>query len=113
MSFIRRHRWFVAAAGITLAFAVVSLTAHPGPTLTATADIVGLVLMLVALASTIFNAFRRPKRERSFWILMSLGFSLWTSNQAAWTILEAVLHRQIPDPFIFDIVLFFHVIPMI
>jgi len=113
MGFIRRHRWFVAAAGITLAFAGVSLGAHRGPTLTAIADVVGLVLMLVALTSTISNAVQRPKRERSFWILMSLGFSLWTANQAAWTILEAVLHRQIPDPFVFDIVLFFHAIPII
>jgi len=71
------------------------------------------MLMLVALASTIFNAVYRPKRERSFWILMSLGFTLWTANQAAWTVLEPILHREIPDPFVFDIVLFFHVIPMI
>src|SRR5215831_7621100 len=113
MSFIRRHRWFVAAAGVTLAFAVVSLTGHRGPGLTAIADWVGLILMLAALASTIFNTVNRPKRERSFWVLMALGFSLWTANQAAWTIVEAILHRDIPDPFVFDIVLFFHVIPII
>src|SRR5215467_15408967 len=102
MGFIRRHRWFVAAAGISLAFAGVSLTTHRGPFLTAVADVSGLILMLVALASTIFNAVYRPKRERSFWILMSLGFTLWTANQAAWTVLEPILHREIPDPFVFD-----------
>ena len=39
MSLFQRHRWFVAAAGITLAFAVVSLTAHKGDALTAFADL--------------------------------------------------------------------------
>ena len=29
-------------------------------------------------------------------------------NQAAWAYHEMVLHRQIPDPYFFDIILFFH-----
>src|SRR5450755_123683 len=48
MSLFQRHRWFVAAAGITLAFAVVSLTAHKSDGLTAFADVGVLVLMLAA-----------------------------------------------------------------
>ena len=112
MSLLRLHRWFVAAAGITLAFAVVSLTAHKSPGLTAFADLAGLALMLTTAVITLANAFRRPRQERSFWFLMALGFSLWASNWFAWTILEVVQHRDVPDPFVFDIVLFFHVVPM-
>ena len=55
MSLLRRHRWFVAAAGITLAFTVVSLTAHRGPALTAFADLIEWALpigLLVALFAT-------------------------------------------------------------
>lgn len=113
MSLFQRHRWFAAAAGITLVFAGVSMIAHRSAGLSAFADIVGLALMLAAAGITLGNARTRPRQERSFWVLMTLGFSLWASNWAAWSYLEIVLHREIPDPFFFDIVLFFHVVPMI
>ena len=113
MSLLRRHRWFAAAAGITLAFAVVCLLGHKSIGLTVFADSAGLVLMLAALSIAVVNAWIRPGQERSFWVLMSLGFALWTSNQTAWTVLEALLHKPVPDPFIFDVVLFFRAVPMI
>ena len=113
MSLFQRHRWFIAAAGITLAFAVVCLLGHRSPALTAFADVFGLVVMLAGMAITIANACTRPRQERSFWVLMALGFTLWTANQTAWTIWECVLRREVPDPFVFDIVLFFHTVPML
>lgn len=112
MSFFSRHRWFLAAAGVTLAFALVCLTAPHSPALTAFSDIYGLILMLAGLAVAIRNAWRHPGQERTFWALVALGFLFWIGNQAAWTIWETVLRRPIPDPFLFDIVLFFHAVPM-
>ncbi|HET6179976.1 MAG TPA: HAMP domain-containing sensor histidine kinase [Candidatus Sulfotelmatobacter sp.] len=113
MGLFQRHRWFVAAAGITLAFGAVSLTAHKSAGLTAFADLAGLAMMLAAAAITLANAITRPPQERSFWALMTLGFSLWASNQAAWANREILLHQPIPDPYFFDIILFFHLVPMI
>lgn len=113
MSLLQRHRWFFAAAGITLAFAVVSLTAHRGPGLTAFADILGLVLMLAGLGVLLWNAHSREGKERSFWVLMAIGLVFWIANQTAWTVWEAVLRRDVPDPFFFDIVLFFHAVPIL
>jgi signal transduction histidine kinase len=111
---VRQHRWFVAAAGITLAFAAVCLANHQSsPALTAFSDIVGLVIIAVALAACASNAVFRPSDERSFWVLMLLGLLLWITNQIAWTLWEVVLRRPIPDPFFFDIILFFHTVPMI
>jgi signal transduction histidine kinase len=113
MGLVRRYRWFVAAAGVSLAFAVVSLLSHPGRGLTAFADIAGLVLMLAALGVAIANAWSQPGQQRSFWIMLAFAFSLWTTNQAAWTIREVILRQPIPDPFFFDIILFFHTVPII
>jgi signal transduction histidine kinase len=96
-----------------VAFAAVSVNAHRSDGLTAFADLTGLGLMLAAAGITVANALSRPSQERSFWALMAFGFSLWACNQTAWTYLESVLHRQIPDPFLFDIILFFHAVPMI
>lgn len=112
MSLFREHRWFVAAAGVTLAFSAVSLTAHPSLALTAFADVTGLLLMLAALGVSLANAWRQPGQERSFWALMALGFACWAGNQAAWTIWETILRLHVPDPFVFDILLFFHAVPM-
>src|SRR5579864_403869 len=114
MGFVRCHGWFFAAAGITLAFAAVCFTARgPSPILTAFADLTGLALMLVALWICSANALAHPREERSFWALMVFAFLLWTINQFAWSIWEIVFHRPIPDPFLFDIILFFHTVPMI
>ena len=114
MGLIRRHRWFFAAAGTILAFAAVCLWAHkPSPALTAFSDLAGVAVMLVALAVCAANALSRPRTERSFWAMMVLGLVLWISNQLAWSLWEIVLQRPIPDPFLFDIVLFFHTVPMI
>src|SRR5438270_2740532 len=113
MSLFRRHRWFVTAAGITLAFAVVSLAVHPSQRLTAFADIFGLLVVATAAAIALVNAFSKPGMERSFWALLALGLFLWTFNQAAWAVCETILHRPVPDPYFADIILFFHLVPMI
>src|SRR5579871_166299 len=113
MGLLRRHRWFVAAAGFTLVFAVVCHIVPMGPGLTLFGDLWGLVAMLAGFAVCALNVRTRPRQERSFWVLSSLGLLLWITNQTAWTIWENVLHRPIPDPFVYDIVLFFHVVPLI
>jgi signal transduction histidine kinase len=113
MSPFQRYRWFIAAAGITAAFGLVSLFAHPSLGLTAFSDIAEFLAMLVAAGFMLANALARSKHERSFWALMSLGFLLWMSNQASWIYCELVLHKTIPDPYFFDILLFFHLVPMI
>jgi signal transduction histidine kinase len=113
MSPFQRHRWFIAAAGIIVSFAGVSLTAHKSLGLTAFADFFGLVVMLGPAAVMLDNAFRRPTQERGFWGLMAFGFALWACNQAAWACSELIQRQPIPDPYFFDIILFFHVVPMI
>ena len=113
MSLFQRHRWFAAATGVTLVFVVVSAIAHPSNRLMAFEDLTGLALMLAAVAIAISNALARPGQERSFWILMAMGFSLWACNQAAWTYRGTLLHSKFPDASFFDIILFFHAVPMI
>lgn len=109
----RRNRWFFAAAGITLVFTGVSLVAHKSAGLTAFADLTGLAVMLVGICVALSNLFQRPTGERSFWTLLALGFSLWACNQAAWSYQEIVVRKAVPDPYFFDIILFFHSVPFI
>ena len=113
MGLLGRHRWFVAAAGIALAFAAVSLTHHQGLQLTAFGDLAVLLLFLASTAAALANAFRTSGQERNFWALMASGLLLWTCNQVGWAWFELVLRRSMPDPYFFDIILFFHLVPMI
>lgn len=113
MTPLRRHLWFVAAFAVTSAFAALSLTLRRSVALAGISDILGLVLMLAAITAALANMRARPKQERSFWGLIALGFALWATNQAAWAYYECWRQWKIPDPFFFDIVLFFHMVPMI
>jgi signal transduction histidine kinase len=112
MSLLRRHLWFAAAAGITLAFAIVSLTAHPSPTYATVADCFVFGLMLAVSAVMFFNVTTKSELERGFWILMAIGFALWTLNQSFW-VYRDLLHLGIPTMYFADIILFFHLAPMI
>lgn len=44
---------------------------------------------------------------------MSLGMFLWLAYQAMWNYFEVYLRKDVPDPFLGDIVLFLHLVPMI
>jgi signal transduction histidine kinase len=68
--------------------------------------------MLGAGTVMLANAFAGVRLERRFWGLMAFGFFLWSFNQAAWSYREGLLHLAIPDPYFADIVLFFHLVPI-
>ena len=113
MSLFRRHRWFLAAAGITLAYAAVSLTVHKSFWLLASSDTFGFLMLMAAAGFMFANAARRPVVERKFWALMGVGFFLWALSQGAWVYREAIQRLEIPTPYVADVILFFHLVPMI
>jgi len=112
MSLLRRHRWFVAAAGTTLAYALMSLTSHQSFALTLGADSFVFGLMLAVSGFMFANAATRSQVERGFWILMGVGFFLWALNQGVWVYRDAQ-HLDVPTPYFADTILFFHLVPMI
>jgi signal transduction histidine kinase len=113
MSLFGRHRWFVLAGGITLAFAVVSLTVPRGPVLTAIVDLGYLVLTLAVGVIMLANAWSAQGATRRFWALMGSGCILWAINQVAWVYSEVLRQTTFPDPSFMDVFLFLHLVPMI
>jgi len=113
MSFLRRNRWFAAAVGITVFFSVISASVHKGAALTAFSDLSCLALAMAALGVALERAITAERRQRNFWALTALGFLLSTCNQAAWTYFDLTRPQPILDPSFFDIVLFFHAVPLI
>jgi signal transduction histidine kinase len=109
----RRYRWFALAGGITLAFAVVSLTLPQGRVLAAITDLAYLLLLLTLGAAVFTNAWSARGVDRKFWALMGAGIVLWVFHQSGWVYCEVVRDIPVPDPWIMDVVLFLHLVPMI
>src|ERR1700726_1038170 len=98
MNLYRRHRWFAAAAGVTLAVAGVSVVAHRSAGLVGFGDLAGLVLMLlgwwiflyafivfphqyVAKDVGLYNlCYRRLYLVENILLLAALGQAAWTSS---------------------------------
>jgi signal transduction histidine kinase len=107
-----RRQWRIACiVGITLAYAIVSLSVPAGFALLAFGDIAQFSLLFLAFLLMVANAVSNRGQIRLFWSLMALGCLLWSANLALWTLYEVVLRRTLPDPFIGDVILFVHVVP--
>jgi signal transduction histidine kinase len=100
-------------AAIVGAYCVVSLTVAAGRGLTAFGDIFQCLAALFACVGLLLNAFAPEKRTRLFWLLLALGCFTWLVGQSLWTYFEVVLRKDTPDPFIGDVILFLHPVPMI
>lgn len=128
----RRHplewtaEWFALAAltklciylliGLVLAQTAASLFMPRGSALTIVSDLIQGTLLLVATATYLGNTSgsRCPAFHiRLFWMLMSAGMIFWLIYQGMWSYFEVVKRQEVPNPFLGDIVLFLHLVPMI
>jgi len=92
--------------------AVLSLLIPHSYRLTALGDFSQVILLLAAVLAMAANVKSGDRQARLFWGLMTLGCGMWLSVQALWTYFEVFLHREVPNPFIGDVVLFLHLVPM-
>ncbi|MGB9404520.1 MAG: HAMP domain-containing sensor histidine kinase [Candidatus Acidiferrales bacterium] len=107
--------WLIISAwiGFVGIYCFVSVAFRSGPFLTAFGDIALSLAAVFATVALLLNVFTPPRRTRAFWALMALGCGAWLVGQVIWTYFEVVLHQQVPNPFIGDVILFLHPVPMI
>jgi signal transduction histidine kinase len=110
-----KSNWILASAWIlfvgSAAFGAVAF--GPGPGLTAFGDISLCMVALFATFALLSNIRIRPARSQAFWLLFGLGLGTWLLGQIIWTYFEVVLHQDVPNPFVGDVILFLHSVPMI
>ncbi|MFZ3331273.1 MAG: HAMP domain-containing sensor histidine kinase [Candidatus Acidiferrales bacterium] len=94
-------------------YCIAALTVSNGRGLTAFGDITQCAVALFACAGLFLNSFSSEKRTRVFWILLGLGCAAWLVGQSIWTYFEVVLRKDVPNPFVGDVILFLHPVPMI
>ena len=112
----RDKLWIVLLASLVLGQTAVSLVVPRGNTLAIASDLIQGSLLLLATAAFVPNVLRSHwpnRRTRLFWILMSAGMLLWLVYQAMWNYFEVVRRVDVPNPFVGDVVLFLHLVPMI
>jgi signal transduction histidine kinase len=108
---MRRHIWLAVGGGLVISSLVAGYTIPRSFGLSAFGDGMAVMLLLLATAVMLWNALASQAQARAFWFLMTAGFAIWAANQALWSYYEVILRRDIPDPFIGDVILFLHVVP--
>jgi signal transduction histidine kinase len=108
----RSRVWVLGACALVFAQALASLVLHPGFRLIALSDVAQCILLLSGTLAFLPNVFATQGRPRLFWALMTLGLAFWFSYQLFWTYFEVYLRQDVPNPFVGDVVLFLHIVPM-
>jgi len=109
---IARDKCWLLAAGLVLAETVVSFVVPHSYELTAFGDLTQCLLLLCVLQSMLANVTATEQRTRLFWALMTLGCGIWLCVQFLWTYFEVGLRSDVPNPFVGDVALFLHLVPM-
>ena len=108
----REQCWIVASVLVSVE-AIFSLTASHSYSLTAFGDVTQCILLLFALFVMLANVRAATEsRSRLFWALMGLGCGMWLCVQILWTYFEVFLRTETPNPFVGDVALFLHLVPM-
>ena len=108
----RSKLWILAAGCLVFAQACASILIPPGFALTVFSDVTQCILLLSGTAALLPNIGRTRGRTRLFWGLMTVGMAFWLSYQLLWSYIEMVLRQEVPEPFVGDIVVFLHFVPM-
>jgi len=105
-------KWIAFAFLLVCIQVLLSLVLPRGFELTASGDLIQCILLLAITTSTALNVSKGERRAKLFWLLMIAGFAMWLMAQLWWTYFEVFLRREIPNPFVGDIVLVLHIVPM-
>jgi nitrogen-specific signal transduction histidine kinase len=107
-------------AGLLLALVAAQVAASVvmpfGNALTVANDLIQGALLLVVTAaflSSTLAARQSSLHIRAFWFLMTAGMFLWLAYQGMWNYFEVLKGLDVPNPFLGDVVLFLHLVPMI
>ncbi len=112
----RTKVWVSLLVGLVLAQMAASLFMGRGAALTIASDLIGGSLLFLATVAFLPNTFRSRYPSfhiRLFWILMTAGMFLWLTYQGMWNYFEVFKRVDVPNPFLGDVVLFLHLVPMI
>jgi diguanylate cyclase (GGDEF)-like protein len=112
IALLGRQKWTIAVCAVVCIHVLLSLAVPPGFPLTAFGDILQNLILLSATVAVLLNLKTATPKARLFWALMGLGIGMWLTAQVMWTYVEVYLRHEAPNPFVGDVILFLHIVPM-
>jgi len=110
--FTSREKCGILAAVVVSLEAILAFTVPHSYRLTAFGDVSQCFLLLFVLLAMLGNVRASEARSRLFWALMTLGCGIWLCVQILWTYFEVFLRTDVPNPFVGDVALFLHLVPL-
>jgi diguanylate cyclase (GGDEF)-like protein len=104
--------WLGGLWALVALAAIFSLALPHSFLLSTLGDSIQCILLLSFAAGAVLNLRQQERRVRLFWTLIMTGAVLWVSTQVLWTHFELLLRRDVPNPFVGDIILFLHLVPL-
>jgi signal transduction histidine kinase len=108
----RSKAWVFTASALVICQVAASLFLSKGFALVAVSDLLQCGLLLTGTLALLPNIPATKGRVRLFWTLMTVGALFWFAYQLLWTYFEVILRQEVPNPFVGDIVIFLHLVPM-
>jgi diguanylate cyclase (GGDEF)-like protein len=106
------RRFTAIVCAVVSVHILVSLLAPRGFALTAFGDILQNLILLCATVGVVVNMRKASSKARLFWVLLGFGLVSWLISQLMWTYVEVYLRHEAPNPFVGDVILFLHIVPM-
>ena len=106
------RKWTLAIGALVCVHVLLSTFVPRSFGLTAFGDILQNVVLFAAAIAFLANIRTASPKPRLFWALMGFGISMWLVSQVMWTYIEVYLRHEAPNPFVGDVILFLHIVPM-
>jgi diguanylate cyclase (GGDEF)-like protein len=106
------RRWTAIVCAVVCVHVLLSLFVSRSFGLTAFGDILQCILLFCGAWAILGNVGTAASKARLYWALMGLGVGMWLAAQLLWTYFEVFLRQEAPNPFVGDVILFLHVVPM-
>jgi diguanylate cyclase (GGDEF)-like protein len=106
------RKWTAIVCAVVCLHVLLSVLAPRGFALTAFGDILQNSILFFATVSVLANLRSASPKAKLFWALTGLGLGMWLVSQVMWTYIEVYLRHEAPNPFVGDVILFLHIVPM-
>jgi signal transduction histidine kinase len=118
---IGANRWSSSGKKLLIALAFVlpllltgvSFRARPSYALTAFGDLTQFFLLATATLFFAWKGVSTRGTPRAFWLLLTVGFALWSINMFLWVYYEVWLDRPVPSVPIGEFLLFIKLVPLL
>ena len=106
------RKWIIIVSAVVCVHVLLSLFVPRCFALTAFGDVLQNAILFCAAIAFIANIRTACPKGRFFWTLMGTGVGMWLLSQLGWTYFEVYLRHEAPNPFVGDVILFLHIVPM-